>query len=168
MEESKICHALRYSTVFHFCRNPNFNRNKQLAGNRRNWAFQRGNACTQNTSVKDVSITVPAVKKTPGNINKTNQIRDAREKIQEKGEPQDARQKIQERTQNTDARQKLTMIRSQKGPQDVRVKLEAKKQQNNQPVPGQDGFRLTRTVSPLEFILALCKKWLRPSPYDKL
>ncbi|XP_060583660.1 mitogen-activated protein kinase kinase kinase 7-interacting protein 3 homolog [Ruditapes philippinarum] len=100
-----------------------------------------------NKLVTDVSITVPAVRKTGPN-NKTNQMRDARERLVSKNKPLDAREKLNQKAQGTDARQKLMTIRSQKEPQDARAKIQAKKQQQvNQPQTQSGPFTLTRTVS---------------------
>ena len=104
--------------------------------------------------ITDVSITVPGVRKQPGlKVNKTNQVRDARERLTAKAKPSDAREKLNQKAQTTDARQKLLTIRAQKGQGpggavDARIKLQAKRQQQGG-LQGQTpgAVNLTRTVS---------------------
>ncbi|XP_053392807.1 uncharacterized protein LOC123564184 [Mercenaria mercenaria] len=111
---------------------------------------KRFTAGFQGNKVTDVSITIPAVRKTGPNNSKTNQMRDARERLVSKNKPVDAREKLNQKAQNTDARQKLLTIRSQKEPQDARAKIQAKKQQQQQVNQSQTqggAFTLTRTVS---------------------
>ncbi|KAL4239811.1 polymerase delta-interacting protein 3 [Mactra antiquata] len=103
----------------------------------------------QLNQVTNVSITVPAVRKTAVNKNSTNQIRDARDRLVSKAKPVDARNKLNQKARNTDARQKLMAIRAKKEPVDARAKLQAKKQsQSTGAANAQPGsFTLTRTVS---------------------
>ena len=116
---------------------------KQIGG------FQGGRKAAgrfMSQAVTDVSITVPGVRKQDGyQSNKTNQVRDAREKLSIKSKVGDAREKLNKKAQSTDARQKLLTIRAQKaqvtpGAVDARVTLQAKRQQ-------QGGLNFTRTVS---------------------
>ena len=104
--------------------------------------------------ITDVSITVPGVQKQPGlKVNKTNQVRDARDRLSAKAKPGDARERLNQKAQTTDARQKLLNIRAQKvqgpgGAVDARVKLQAKRQQQGGAqgqAPGA-ALNLTRTV----------------------
>lgn len=103
----------------------------------------------QGSKIQDVSITVPVVQKTHLNINKTNQLRDARERLVEKTKFKDARELLNQEMQNTksltDARQKLMTMRAHKeSPIDARTKIQAKKLQGT---PGQVAdFTLRRTV----------------------
>ena len=114
----------------------------------------------QTQPLTDVSITVPGVKKQAGfQVNKTNQVRDARDKLTAKNKPSDAREKLNQKAQSSDARQKLLTLRAKKGlgtvagagggPVDARVMLQAKRQQKGAAVQstGGGGFNITRTVS---------------------
>lgn len=113
----------------------------------------------QTQPLTDVSITVPGVRKQAGfQVNKTNQVRDARDKLTAKNKPSDAREKLNQKAQSSDARQKLLTIRAKKGlgtvagagggPVDARVMLQAKRQQKGAAVQstGGGGFNITRTV----------------------
>ena len=129
-----------------FFRNPKANV-KQSTG------FQGGRKATgrlQSQTVTDVSVTVPGVRKQNGfKTNKTNQVRDAREKLNIKAKLGDAREKLNQKAQPTDARQKLLNIRAKKGQVgqgtvDARIMLQAKRQQ-------QGSVSFTRTVSVITF-----------------
>ena len=112
--------------------------------------------------ITDVSITVPGVQKQPGlKINKTNQVRDARDRLSAKAKTGDAREKLNQKAQSTDARQKLLNIRAQKGQGpggavDARVKLQAKRIQGGAQGQGPPGaLNLTRTVSGFLMIIVI-------------
>ncbi|XP_052783339.1 proteoglycan 4-like [Mya arenaria] len=125
--------------------NPSYKSN-QLGGQSR----KRITPNYQSSRVTDVSITVPAVRKTGSNQNRTNQMRDAREKLTVKTHPTDARQKLIQKAKGTDARQKLITIRANKEPVDARTKLVAKKRIHAPGAQAQtqaEDFTLTRTVS---------------------
>ena len=114
--------------------------------------------------ITDVSITVPGVQKQPGlKVNKTNQVRDARDRLSAKAKTGDAREKLNQKAQSTDARQKLLNIRAQKGQGpggavDARVKLQAKRNQGGAPGQGPPGaLNLTRTVSVFLMIIVIKK-----------
>ena len=94
------------------------------------------------------------MRKTHANQNVTNQVRDARDKLQAKPKPVDAREKLKKKTPNADARQKLLTIRAQKEPVDARAKIQARKQQQQTvgPIKAGGDFTLTRTVSNLVLI----------------
>lgn len=105
----------------------------------------------QTQPITDVSVTVPAVRKQPGlQTNKTNRVRDARDKLTVKTKPNDAREKLNQKAQTKDARQKLLNIRAKKGPGtqavDARITLQAKRQQKAVTQGPGAGETLTRTV----------------------
>jgi len=141
------CHLNEIFTIScHFCfRTTNFKTN-QTGGfqNKR-----RTQIPFQTNKVSDVSITVPAVKKTFTNVNRTNQLRDAREKLTVQAQPSDARERLNKKAQGTDARQKLLNIRAQREPVDARAKLVAKKQHAAGPQTQASNFTVTRTVRKL-------------------
>lgn len=120
-------------------RNPGFKPGPQQGKKRFTQGFQIN-------KIKDVSVTVPAEKKTHTNQNRTNQVKDARDRLLAKNKPMDAREKLNKKTQNADARQKLVTIRAQKEPLDARAKIQARKQQALGQTQGAGDFTLTRTV----------------------